>query len=378
VSVEADDAVVERLRIALVAPLVTTIAEPQQGGSQTVVADLAVGLTERGHDVDVFAASGSVIPGANVVETGVQAATLSDALIQPGRPRRHVAALDEAYEHVFGMVARGEYDVAHSHGFDPAALRRGQAGRAPVIHTIHLPPEREAAAALREARRSDEPAIVVGVSTAQARAWSSFVRFDRVIRNGIPVERIPWSLRPGRGLVFAGRFSPDKGAAVAIEIARLANDRIDLYGSAYDEEYARAIRLRYQGDPSVTFHESVARIELWRRLAAARAVLCPSETDESFGLVAAEAQAAGTPVVAFARGALGEVVQDGVTGLLVEPGNVRHAAAAVAMVSTIDRLRCRQHAIDDLGLEACLSGYETLYAAVAARRADRRTLVAGD
>jgi hypothetical protein len=159
-----------------------------------------------------------------------------------------VAAVDEAYDRVFAMVAEGDYEVVHSHGFDPAALRHGRAGRARVIHTIHLPPEPEAAAALHEARRSDEPPVVVGVSAAQARAWASFARFDRVIRIGVPVERIPWSLRAGRGLVFAGRFSPDKGAAEAIEIARLADEPIDLYGSAYDAAYARDLHARYDGD----------------------------------------------------------------------------------------------------------------------------------
>jgi glycosyltransferase involved in cell wall biosynthesis len=354
------------LRIALVAPLVTAIAEPQQGGAQAFFADLAAGLTQHGRPADVFASSGSAIPGAHVIDTGVRADDLAGALIQPGRPRQHLAALDDAYEHVFGMVANGGYDVVNSHGFDPAALRRSRAGHARVIHTVHLPPEPEAASALRDAQRSSPPGVVVGVSESQARAWRSSVRFDRVIRIGVPVERIPWSLRPGRGLVFAGRFSSDKGAADAIEIARLAGEPIDLYGAAYDEAYATAMRRRYEADPAVTFHPPVPRPVLWRRFAEARAVLCPSDVDESFGLVAAEAEAAGTPVVAFARGALPEVVEDGVTGTLVEPGDIRAAAAAVGRVGSIDRAACRRHALEQLGLDACLIGYEALYAEVAA------------
>jgi glycosyltransferase involved in cell wall biosynthesis len=356
----------DRRRVALVAPLVTSIAEPPQGGAQAFFADLAAGLTQRGLAVDVFATSGSAIPGAHVIETGVRAEGLAGALIQPGRPRQHLAALDDAYEHVFGMVAEGDYDVVNSHGFDPAALRRAHAGRARVIHTIHLPPEPEAAAALREAHGASPPAVVVAVSDAQARAWRSSVRFDRVIRIGIPVERIPWSLRAGHGLVFAGRFSPDKGAAEAIEIARLAGEPIDLYGGAYDEAYATSIRRRFAGDPTVAFHPPVPRTTLWRRFAEAHAVLCPSDVDESFGLVAAEAQATGTPVVAFARGALPEIVQDGVTGAVVEPGDVRAAAAAVGRLGAIDRGACRSHALDHLGLDACLTGYEALYAEVSA------------
>jgi len=227
----------------------------------------------------------------------------------------------------------------------------------------------EAAEALREAQRAPEPGIVVGVSAAQARAWSPLVRFDRVIRNGVPVGLIPWLDQPGEGLIFAGRLSAEKGAATAIEIALLAGDRIDVYGAGYDEDYARGLRERYEGEPRVTFHEPLPRAELWPRLASARAVLCPSEWDEPFGLVAAEAQAAGTPVVAFSRGGLTEVIDEAVTGFLVEPGNVAAAAEAVGSVTTLDRRRCRQHAVDDLDLETCVAGYEALYASVSGLRA---------
>jgi glycosyltransferase involved in cell wall biosynthesis len=346
---------------------VTTIAEPQQGGSQALLADLAVGLTQRGHDVDVYAATGSTIAGADVIDTGIEAASLADALVRPGVPRRSLDAVDQAFEHVFGLVERGDYDVVHSHGFDPPALRRARAGRSPIIHTIHLPPEPQAAAALREAQAGPDPATVVGVSTSQARAWSSFVKFDRVVRNGVPVDRIAWSEEPGRGLVFAGRLSAEKGAAAAIDIAMLANERIDLYGPAYDDDYARGLRQRHEGNSAVTFHESLPRPELWSKLGTARAVLCPSDWDEPFGLVAAEAQAAGTPVIAFARGGLTEIVDDGVTGFLVEPGNVERAAAAVGSVDALERRRCRRHAVDDLNLDQCLAGYEALYAWVVAR-----------
>jgi UDP-glucose:tetrahydrobiopterin glucosyltransferase len=86
--------------------------------------------------------------------------------------------------------------------------------------------------------------------------------------------------------------------------------------------------------------------------------------------VAAEAQAAGTPVVAFARGGLTEVVDHGITGFLVEPGNVAAAVAALGSVQALDRRRCRQHAVDDLNLDTCLAGYEALYASVLAARAE--------
>jgi UDP-glucose:tetrahydrobiopterin glucosyltransferase len=357
------------LRIAIVAPLVTPIAEPQEGGSQALVADLAVGLTERGHLVDVYAASGSSIDGAHVVDTGVDAKTLVGALFRPGSPRVSVPAVEAAFDHVFAMTETGDYDVVHSHGFDPAALRRSRAGTARVIHTVHLPPEPDAAAALLEARGGQDPAIVVGVSESQARQWRPIVPFDLIIRNGVPVGRIPWSHAEGAGLIFAGRLSAEKGAREAVEIALRAGQRIDLYGSIYDVDYARALEARYRGSAAVRLHGPVPRPELWRHLAKARAVLCPIDWDEPFGLVAAEAQAAGTPVVGFARGALAEVVADGTTGFLVEPGNIDAAVAAIGSVAAIERRACRQNAVDNLNMDTCVAEYEDLYAAVAARTA---------
>src|SRR2546423_12637887 len=109
------------LRIAIVAPLVTTISEPQQGGSQALLADLAVGLTRHGNEVDVYAATGSEIPGVHVIDTGIESASLAGALIHHGLPRRSLDAVDKAYEHAFGMVARGNYDLVHSHRLDPPA-----------------------------------------------------------------------------------------------------------------------------------------------------------------------------------------------------------------------------------------------------------------
>ena len=297
-----------------------------------IVADLAVGLTRRGHDVDVYAATGSLIPGARVIETGIDAGRLSAALIRPGQPRRLRARPRRRLRACLRDGRRRRLRRRAQPRLRPTGPAAGSGlGRAPVIHTVHLPPEPEAAEALREAQGASDPAIVVGVSAAQARAWSPLVTFDRVIRNGVPVSLIPWSDQPGDGLVFAGRFSAEKGAAVAIEIARLAGERIELYGAAYDEDYARDLRRRHEGDPGVTFHEPLPRADLWRRLASARAVLCPSDWDEPFGLVAAEAQAAGTPVVAFARGGLTEIIDDAVTGFLVEPGNVAGAVGGRAV-----------------------------------------------
>jgi glycosyltransferase involved in cell wall biosynthesis len=102
-------------------------------------------------------------------------------------------------------------------------------------------------------------------------------------------------------------------------------------------------------------------------LAGARAVLCPAKWQEPFGMVAAEAQAAGTPVIAYRRGALPQIIIDGQTGFLVPPDDVAAAARALRSVNSIRRADCRRHATLDLNLDACLTAHERLYQRLQAR-----------
>ena len=113
------------------------------------------------------------------------------------------------------------------------------------------------------------------------------------------------------------------------------------------------------------FMTGVPRTELWEVMAGAAVVLCPARWDEPFGMVAAEAQACGTPVVAFRRGALGEVIVDGVTGFLVAPDDIDAAAEAVTRTAELSRSECRKHAEHQLDLELSLDAHEQLYRRVA-------------
>jgi UDP-glucose:tetrahydrobiopterin glucosyltransferase len=356
------------MRIAIMAPLVTRIREPQLGGSQAVVADLATGLQNRGHEVHVYAASGSAIPGVTVIDTGVDADSLEGLLYRHDRsPTTDARAADHAFATVYASARQVTYDVVHNHAFDPPAVRLASSLSSPVVHTLHLPPDPAMAAALAQARRSDNPPTIAAVSTSQAEAWRALAPVDVILPDGVPVERIPWSATGGSGVVFAGRFSPEKGAEDAIAIARLAGVRIDLYGEPYDPEYARAHVTSHRGDAGVSIHGGLMRSELWRVMAAACVVLCPAKWEEPFGMVAAEAQAAGTPVIAYRRGALPEVIIDRQTGFLVPPDDVIAAAGALAAVSTIERKACRQHAVSHLNLDASLTAHERLYQKLQAR-----------
>jgi glycosyltransferase involved in cell wall biosynthesis len=165
--------------------------------------------------------------------------------------------------------------------------------------------------------------------------------------------------------VFAGRLSPEKGAVEAIEIALAARIRIDLYGERYDADYAREQIDPRRADAGVFVHAGVPRTTLWEAMAGAAVVLCPARWDEPFGMVAAEAQACGTPVVAFRRGALEEIIVDGVTGVMVAPDDIAAAADAVPKATKLSRSSCREHAEGRLDLQLSIDAHEQLYRRVA-------------
>jgi glycosyltransferase involved in cell wall biosynthesis len=360
------------MKIAIMAPLVTAIREPQRGGSQAFVSDLARGLAGRGHDVHVYAASGSEIPGVEVVDTGIDPRSLAGTLYRASGPAAGepgeagaASAADSAFATAYTAMRAARYDVIHNHAFDAPAVRLATALPAPVVHTLHLPPDQAVSAALRQAAQCSRPPAVAAVSDFQAGAWRRIVPVDAILPPYPPTGVIAWSGTAGRGALYAGRLSPEKGTAEAIDIARAAGVPIDIYGDVYDPGYSREQIDPRRNWPGVTVHPGVPRASLWEAMARAAVVLYPARWDEPFGMAAAEAQACGTPVVAFRRGGLSEVIVDGVTGFLVRPDDIRAAAEAVSKAAGISRLACREHAEGRLDLELSLDAHERLYRRVA-------------
>jgi glycosyltransferase involved in cell wall biosynthesis len=350
------------MRLAIVAPLVAPLREPQRGGSQAFVADLARGLAERGHEVHLYAATGSRVAGVDVIDTGVDHRALEATLYRadaPGAEDGGVAAA--AFGAVYAAIGTERYDVVHNHAFDAPAITLADRARAPVLHTLHLPPESAVAAALVRARRGVSPPAIACVSESQAEAWRINVPIDARLPPYILTRSIPFAETAAGGALFAGRLSPEKGAAEAIDIARAADFPIDVFGDVYDASYARERIDPRRGLADVTVHPGVARTVLWQAMARASVVLCPARWEEPFGMAAAEAQACGTPVVAFARGALAEVIVDRATGFLVAPDDIDGAAEAVRKSSSLSRARCRQHAERELDFERSLDAHERVY-----------------
>jgi glycosyltransferase involved in cell wall biosynthesis len=375
-----------RMRIALVAPLVSPIAPPFLGGAQALLADLAVGLAERGHRVTLFAASGSTISSPNVTvrDPGVDSGKLRPARLSASVANSVSGA--EAADPTFFQSAHSflrvftqlqlelhAYDLVHLHAFDWPAFAFGAllAWACPTVHTLHLPAIHEGInALLRELHEAKNPTRLVTVSQSCAETYRPYAPMDAVIPNGIDVEAIPFGERADDDgcVLFAGRLSPEKGVKDAIEIARRAGRHLSLAGGIYDPAYfeqeiqpelhARQYELEYVGQ--------LPRSDLWSLMGHATALLLPIHWDEPFGLVAAEAMAAGCPVIAYARGALPEVVSDGETGFLVPPGDIDAAVRAIEAASSLSRAACRARAQRLFSLERMLDDHERFYAQLVA------------
>jgi UDP-glucose:tetrahydrobiopterin glucosyltransferase len=369
-----------RMRIALIAPLIAPIAPPYLAGVQVVLRDLAAGLAARGHTVTLYAARGSAVPGVRVLTLGIDAAEVAAARLNIARLTATDAAepADATFftqAHHFLRIAlriartAGSYDLLHAHAYDWPIFAFGALLPLPVLHTLHnaaiSPAIVGALAAL--ARAGSGNTRLASVSRACAATYAPPVRVPTILRNGIAVDAVPFgpAAAEPRYLLFAGRMSPEKGLEDAVAIARRAGRRLLVAGGAYDPEYfatrARPLLADLEAAGQGEYLGPVPRERLWALMAGAEALLCPIHWDEPFGLVAVEAQAAGAPVVGYARGALPEVVADGVTGWLVPEGDAAEAARAVERAGTLDRAACRARVAELFSLDAMLAAHERVY-----------------
>jgi glycosyltransferase involved in cell wall biosynthesis len=369
------------MRIALLAPLISPIAPPFQGGAQALLSDLATGLAARGHDVTLYAADGSSVPAVRTVTLGIDPATLTPArFANDGRTQASedddTALYRAAYAFMaaYRVIARhaGEHDLLHAHAYDLPAYAYASQQPLPILHTLHLPNVDPAIcdtlALLAPPNRPASGSIthLVTVSQACAATYTPYCRVDAVIYNGIDLASIPFRERPAAPayLLYAGRMAPEKGVEDALEIAERAGRRLLLAGGIYDADYFEQRirpRLAALGDRA-EYLGLQPREHLYDLMAGAEALLVPSKWDEPFGIVASEAQAAGAPVIAYTRGGLTEVIADGVTGFLVPPDDISAAAAALARVPALDRAACRAHIERRFSLAAMLTAYEAFYA----------------
>jgi len=355
-----------RFKILYVAYPLLPFSEDIAGGAEHVLLTLADEVSSRGHEVTVAAADNSIVPG-HLLATGPPSSENDDF---ERRRAEHEAA-------ILNHLASNEYDLIH----DMSGSFWQQAGAVPIpmLATLHLPPEFYPPNALWQAPND---LVFNGVSSSQARRFSEVLGVEglEIVPNGINVDRFSYSEVKQDYLLWLGRICEEKAPHVACEIARRLGMPLVLAGQVYPFSYhqqyfERSLKGRL-GSDNVKFVNPLTLAEKVGLLSNARALLITSSANETSSLVAMEAMACGTPVIAFRHGALPEVVRDSITGFIAE--NPEGMCEAIANIDAILPLVCREHVVRRFSATRMSSDYLQLYGELVANRASQPAEVAGD
>lgn len=353
----------DRLRICLVANCRFPIAEPFTGGLESMTWHLASELVRRGHEVAVFAGPGSD-PGLGATELPVDVMPDHAGRHDVGAPPYVEVAEHHAYLSLMLQLSRhegAEFDVLHNNSLHYLPVAMARSLPMPVLTTLHTPPLWWLESAVRIDGGSSSFAAV---SRHTAAAWAPITPSTCVL-NGVDVSQ--WPTGPGgTTAVWSGRIVEEKAPHDAVLAARRAGVPIVLAGPILDRDYFRTVLEPLLG-PDVTYAGHLAQADLAALVGGSAVAVVTPAWDEPYGLVAAEALACGTPVAAYARGGLPEVLS-GDTGRLAAPGDVAVLASAIGEAVTLDRARCRERAEAELSLDRMVDRYEELYLHLGERR----------
>lgn len=310
------------MKIAILSPIAWRTPPRQYGPWEQVASNVAEGLVQAGMDVTLFATGDSVTKAAlaSVCGTGYAEDPLLDAKVWECL---HISLL---------MEQAHRFDIIHNH-FDFLPLTYSRLIRTPMITTIH---GFSSPAILPVYKKYNDSNYYVSISNADR---SPELRYTATVYNGIHTGDFSFNASPDDYLLFFGRIHPDKGTREAIRIARQVKRRLIISGLIQDEAYFdEHVRPFVDGD-RVIYTGNSGPGQRDRLLGHAYALLHPISFDEPFGLSVVEAMMCGTPVIAFNRGSMPELIQDGKTGFLT--AGVDESAEAVKHVSVIDRHYCR-------------------------------------
>ena len=335
------------LKIAIVAPVATSIPPRKSGSVQSMTSLLTEGLVAQGHDVTLFS-TGDSTTSARLHATYPHG-YWHDANMWPW----------ELYEmlNLAAAVERAQdFDIIHFEaGYYPMSLAFTRLSLTPIVQTVHHAPS-DAEVTLWS-RYPEAPFIAI--SQEQARLLHG-LNVSAVVLHGIDTGRFVYREVPDDYLLFLGRFTEGKGVLQAIDIARQTGLKLLLV--AADEAYYREhVAPHVDGQQVVYFGEADFETKV-RLYGGARALLYPVQAGEPFGLVLAEAMACGTPVAALDRGAVREVVDDGITGVVF--GDVESMAKGLKRVLALDRAVVYRHAMHKFSVSRMVDQYVSAYRAI--------------
>ena len=328
-------------KVAVLSPVAWRTPPRQYGAWETVASNITEGLVDRGWDVTLFASRDSVTRAHlhAVVDQGYEENPAIDPKVA------EYLHISEAFEHA------AQFDLIHSH-YDFMALTYSRLVKTPVLTTIHGFSSQKIMPVYQKYRDG----YYVSISNSDRAHGLNYLA---TIYNGIDLSLYPLCESGGEDLIFLGRIHPDKGVHLAIEVARLSGRRLIIAGIIQDEVYYRESLKPHIDDHNVRYIGPVGVAEKNELFASACALIHLNTIPERFGLVLAEANAAGVPVIAMDLGSCREVIRHGQTGFLVN--NLNEAVSALERLSEIDRSLCRQRVQEYFSIKTMVEAYERVY-----------------
>jgi len=353
---------VKKLRIATMVTGHFTTPPPK--GVVYAPMDIAVwvseGLVKRGHQVDFYAPVGSKIKVTKVVSDGLRALkkngedTVLKNLRTGAADTSKVFNLWDQYliAQMFKRAEKGNYDILHIHPVDRALPLALSHFKVPVVYTLHDPIYPWRAKIFK--MFSSHNQYYVSISDAQ-RKPAPKLNYLATVYNGIDINLFPFSKKSSNYLLFVGRLHPEKGVAEAVEVARRTGEKLLIIGPPVTGDYWNKRVAPYLNE-KIKYVGYVPYKKLFRYYQKAKATLVPIRWEEPFGLIMVESMACGTPVIAFRRGSVPEVVVNNKTGFIVD--TVGEMAAAVKKINQIKREDCRIHVEKKFTIEHMVDRYE--------------------
>jgi len=332
------------MRIAHIAPVATTVPPIKSGSVELMTSLLTEGLVARGHDVTLFATADSTT------------AAKLHAIYPHGYWHDENMWPWELYEmlNLAAAVERAsDFDIIHYEAaYYPMSLAFARLSPVPIVQTLHHSPS--AAEVALWSRYPEAP--FVAISEEQKRLLDGLQVVD-VVLHGIDTDNFVFREKPEDYLLFLGRFTDGKGVLQAIELAKRVGMRLVL-AAAEDEYYRDKVAPLVDGR-LIVYHGEADYPTKVKLYGGARALLYPIQAREPFGLVLAEAMACGTPVAALDKGAVREIVDDGVTGLVF--ADLEQMANELPRVFDLDRRRVRRRAVERFGVDRMVDEYIAVY-----------------
>jgi len=339
-------------RIGILAPVAWRTPPRAYGAWETVASNIAEGLVARGWKNVTLFATGDSITRARLVSFVPRGYEEDQSQVAPVSTCLHISK---------ALARAGEFDLIHNH-FDYLPLTYLPFIQTPMLTTIHGFSEPD----ILRVYRDHKDSYFVSISDSDRDPELPYVA---TVYNGIDLSDLTFRETPGEKLVFLGRIHRDKGAHLAIEVAKRCGRDLLIAGIIQDQGYFDELVRPHLNQSSIQYVGPVnptQRDELFRQ---AYATLHLNTIPERFGLVLAESMAAGVPVIARDLGSCREVIEDGETGLLVN--SVAEAVDAVGRIGEIDRKKCRRRVEENFSIDSMVAGYEKVYEEIFRRQGQR-------